>query len=120
LPPDEFARSIKPALDRAAALDASIKQLSDDVVASARKLKELATKKVTVLSSGVIDDGGAAPFAAELKGENSSTAEIPVKRGDMLQLSISPRANHGADTTLVEFAITEVGADSGNGMSRIC
>jgi cytochrome c553 len=112
LPPDEFARSIKPALDRAAALDASIKQLSDDIAGSARKLKELATKNVTLLSTGVINDGGASPFAAELKDEKegkAQTAEVPVKRGDVIQLSITPRANHGADTTLVELAITEVG-----------
>ncbi len=109
LPPEEFARSIKPVLDRAAALDASIKQLSDDIADSARKLKELATKKVTVLSTGVIDDSSAAPFAAELKDATASTADIPVKRGDVIQLSVLPRANHGADTTLVEFAITEVG-----------
>ncbi len=109
LPPDEFARSIKPVLDRAAALDASIKQLTDDIAGSARKLKELATKKVTALSTGVIDDASAAPFAAELKDGKASTADIPVKRGDVIQLSILPRANHGADTTLVEFAITEVG-----------
>ncbi|MBI3860569.1 MAG: PSD1 domain-containing protein [Planctomycetia bacterium] len=109
LPPDEFARSIKPVLERAAALDASIRQLSGDIAGSARKLKELATKKVTVLSTGVINDGSAAPLAAELKDDNSSTAEIPVKKGDVIQLSITPRANHGADTTLVEFAITEVG-----------
>jgi hypothetical protein len=34
VPPDEFARSIKPVLDRAAALDDSIEQLSGDLVGS--------------------------------------------------------------------------------------
>ena len=109
LPPDEFARSIKPMLDRVAMLDASIKQVSDDIADSARQLKETATKKVTVLSSGVIDDSSAAAFVAQWKSEQSSVVEIPVKRGDVIQLSVTPKANHGADSTQVEFAIAEVG-----------
>ncbi len=111
LPPDEFARSIKPVLDQAASLDASIKNLSDELVGTARQLKELATKKVTSLSTGTIDDGGSAPFTAN-SGEQDSTGHIAVKRGDVIQLAITPRANHGADSTLVEFAITEVGGDA--------
>lgn len=107
LPPDEFARSIKPVLDRAAAIDASIKQMTDEIAACARTLKELATKNVTLLSSGTIEDAGSAAFSAQLK--DSPLTEIPVKRGDFIQLSITPRANHGADTTRVEFMITESG-----------
>ncbi|MBS0204577.1 MAG: PSD1 domain-containing protein [Planctomycetes bacterium] len=109
LPPAEFARSIKPVLDRAAALDASIKQLSDDLAVSARQLKESASRKVTVLSSGTIDDGGSAPFVGQWKGEPSESDQIPVRRGDLIQLSITPRTNHGADSTLLEFVIREVG-----------
>jgi hypothetical protein len=112
LPPDEFARTIKPALDQAAALDTAIKQLSDEIAGSARKLKELTSKKVTSLSTGIIADSSAAPFAAQLKRDNNSTDQIPVKRGDLIQLSITGPTNHGADTTLVEFAITEVGGSS--------
>lgn len=109
LPPDEFARTIKPALDQAAALDTTIKQLSDEVAASARKLKELTSKKVTSLSTGVIADSSSAPFAAQLKRDTDSTDHIPVKRGDLIQLSITGQMNHGADTTLVDFTVTEVG-----------
>jgi hypothetical protein len=112
LPPDEFARTIKPALDQAAALDTAIKQLSDEIAGSARKLKEVTSKKVTSLSTGIIADSSAAPFAAQLKRDNTSTDQVPVKRGDLIQLSITGPTNHGADTTLVEFAITEVGGSS--------
>jgi len=109
LPPDEFARSIKPALDRAAALDASIKQLTDEIAGSARKLKEVTGKKVTLLSKGIVEDSSAADFTAELNTDSTATGTIPVRRGDLIQLSILPRANHGADSTLVEFAIQELG-----------
>lgn len=112
IPPDEYARTFKPLLDRAASLDGSIKQLSDEITGSAKKLKELATKKVTALSSGLVDDAKAAEFSAELKGEKEVSGRIPVKRGDVIQLSITPRGNHGADTTDVAFTISEVGGSS--------
>lgn len=112
LPPDEFARSIKPALDQAAALDASIKQLSAEMTAAAQSLKEVVSKNTTTLSAGTIDDSSASTFQGQIKRDSDVADQISVKRGDVIQLSITPRANHGADTTLVEFAITEVG---GNG-----
>ena len=108
LPPDEFARSIKPVLDQAAVLDATIKTLTDEITGTARQLKELATKKVTSLSTGTIDLAGSATFAAQTI-QQDSTDHIAVRRGDVIQLSITPRSNHGADSTLVEFAITEIG-----------
>lgn len=111
LPPDEFARSIKPALDRASALDASIKQLSDGLTGSARRLKELATKTQTVLSQGTIEDGGTSPFMGQRKDDPAPAESISVKKGDVIQLSITPRTNHGADSTEVEFLITEVGGE---------
>lgn len=108
LPPDEFARSIKPALDQAAMLDASIKQLSDEIAATARQFKDVPGKTATTLSTGVIEDGSSAPFIAKVMNDGSSN-EIPVKRGDLIQLSITPRGNHGADSTLIDFSIVEVG-----------
>jgi hypothetical protein len=108
LPPDEFARTIKPAIDQAAMLDASIKQLNDEIAASAKALKEKIARQTTPLSSGTIDDAKEASFVAKLKDDSN---QIPVRKGDVIQLSITPKTNHGADSTLVEFAITEMGGD---------
>lgn len=108
LPPGEFARSIKPVLDQASILDASIKQLTDEIAASARQFKDLAGQKVSPLSSGTIEDGSSTSFTARLK-EDAPSNDIPVKRGDLIQFSITPRGNHGADSTLIEFSIAEVG-----------
>jgi len=87
----------------------SLKQLSDEIAGSAQILKERATKSATTLSTGVIDDSSAATFTAQLKDEQEPTGQIPVKRGDVIQLSITARGNHGADTTVVEFVIAEIG-----------
>lgn len=37
---------------------------------------------------------------------------VTVRRGDVLLLSITPRSNHGADSTRVEFTIREVGGQN--------
>lgn len=108
LPPDEFARSIKPALDQAAMLDASIKQLTDEIAMTARQLKDLTGTKATILSAGKIEDATSSTFVARLP-DTASESEIPIKRGDVIQLSITPKGNHGADSTLIDFSITEVG-----------
>lgn len=105
MPPDEFARTVKPLQDRAAALDSEIKRLSDANAVSARTLKEAARKTVTVLSSGEVADASSQALALTAPVASG----VNVKRGDVIQLSITPRTNHGADSTLVEFSIAEVG-----------
>ena len=109
LPPDEFSRSIQPVLQLAASLDASIKQMTDELTTSARRLKEVAVKNVTVLSTGTIPDGGSSEFEGVVRVEDKTASQIAVKAGDLVQLSVTPNANHGADSTLVELVISEVG-----------
>ena len=66
-----------------------------------RALKDT-TAKSTVLAKGEILDGGEQAF-------DKLPGEIKVKAGQFLQLSVSPLKNHGADSTLVEWEIAEVG-----------
>lgn len=108
MPPSEFARSIQPLQDKAAALDAEIKRLSDLHQSSARRLKEAAQAQTKVLSAGEIADATGSDFVAR---QSADTDEIVVKRGDVLLLSVTPKTNHGADSTLVEFAVREVGGE---------
>lgn len=51
------------------------------------------------LASGTVADGGDQALRV--------TGPVELKRGDMLLLAISPLANHGADTTRVDFKISQ-------------
>jgi hypothetical protein len=56
---------------------------------------EAATKR---LAQSTVPEGGSVPFEARIR----------VRKGEILQLAISPNASHGADSTLVEWIITEM------------
>ena len=101
--PDELAIKRKPFEDELAALDATIKLLNDAQAATLKALRQLATNSSSALAKGEFDDGGAQPFMT-----NATPLTLSVKAGEMLQLAIHPRANYGADTTLIEFNIEEV------------
>jgi hypothetical protein len=60
-------------------------------------LAELRNARRTVLESQPVTEGGSVPF------ERS----IYVKKGDVLELAVSPNNSHGADTTMVQWQITE-------------
>ena len=109
--PANYTRTFKPLLDRAGELDTSIKRVSDELTTMARRLKEVAARRTTVLSTGVIDDGKSAAMTFENQAD-THPAVFTVKRGDVLQLSITSRGNHGADTTLVDFSIAEAGREN--------
>ncbi len=102
LPPAEMERSVKPHLQRLAEFDAELKRLNDGLAANQQHLKEVFAKSVRVLAQGEFDDGGSQEIAGK------PLEHIEVKRGEMLQLLILPRAHHGADSTLVEFEIADV------------
>jgi len=52
-----------------------------------------------VIISAKVAEGGSVPFEQTLR----------VRKGEVLQLTVSPNEQHGADTTLVEWTITETG-----------
>ena len=86
-----------------AALDVQTKAAD---AALAEQAKVFETSVPSALSAGEIAPTGAQDFIV-------GTAELPrvltMKKGEMLQLSILPRASHGADSTNVEWVITESG-----------
>ncbi len=107
LPPllsaSEIAIKRKPYEQELATLDAAIRQLTEEQAATVARLKALTEKSSRVLARGQFDDGGSQSFVTN----SSSPLEVNVKTGEVLQLSIDPRANHGADSTLVELEIAE-------------
>jgi hypothetical protein len=101
--PDELASKRKPFEEELAALDGTIKELNDAQAFTLKTLRQLATNSSHMLARGEFNDGGAQPFTT-----NAASLTVSVKVGEMLQLTVHPRANYGADTTLIEFNFEEV------------
>ncbi len=83
-----------------------VARLSDQQTAQATRLKASLAASRHLLSAQEIDDGQSADIA---QGAQTPLETVAVHRGEVLQLSITPRGNHGADSTLVEFEIAELG-----------
>jgi hypothetical protein len=98
----EMAARRQPFEEQLAALDATIRKLSDAQAGTAKSLRQLATNSATMLAKGEFNDGGAQRFTT-----NHEPIALNVKAGEVIQLSVFPRANHGADTTIVEFDVEE-------------
>ena len=104
LPPRPDPALLDPAQQQADRLDVEIKRLSASAAVRARTLKAECAKGAMLLSAGQIDDGGSKEIVS---GAQSPLAHIKVRRGDVILLSITPLKSHGADTTLVDFALQE-------------
>ncbi len=102
LPPAEWDRVVKPHRDQIAAIDTRIRAKQELTDANLRRLKALFATTSQPLTAGEIADGGEQAF-------EKLPAEVSVKAGELVQLSVTPLKNHGADTTLVEWEIAEVG-----------
>jgi mono/diheme cytochrome c family protein len=100
VPPSEWDRVVKPYRERLAKLDAAIRAAADEQRKHAQAAQAAFVKNRKPLSQGEIPDGGDKTFDA---------GEVDVNAGEMILLSVTPLKNHGADTTLVEFELTEVG-----------
>ncbi|MBM3983741.1 MAG: DUF1549 domain-containing protein, partial [Planctomycetes bacterium] len=98
--PDEWARAVKPYQDKLANLDADLRASAGAQLKHARAAQTAFAQARKVLSAGEIADGGAKPIPP---------TEIEVKAGEVVFLSITPLKNHGADTTLIELEIAELG-----------
>lgn len=105
-PPNTDPSRLSPAQQQANRLDAEIKRLAETTTLRARSLKAECAKSSTLLTAGQIPDGGSKEITSDAKRPLSA---IPIKKGDVILLSITPLANHGADTTLVDFTIQERG-----------
>ena len=61
------------------------------------------------LATGEVPEAGSCDIVA---ADPQTLQQIAVRRGELLQLTILAHGNHGADTTLVELEIAEVGGES--------
>jgi hypothetical protein len=109
LSPQFMETVVKPFREKLAAADAELKQLNDQQAPQRERLKQVATAATKVLAAGDVDEGQSAELP---KGPDAPLNEIAVKAGDTLQLVVLPRSNHGADSTLVELEIAEIGGQN--------
>ena len=115
--PAEWAKTIEPYDKQLAELDVQLKQAADSLVAQSNEFKAAVTASPSQnLARGVIADGGSQPFEA---APEQTLGVIDVKVGQMIQLTIDPQSNYGADTTLIEWTVSaRSAAPSGSGIWR--
>ena len=84
-----------------------LKKLERDLVENPKKeLIKIASESYKMLSEGHLPVGKSIDFS-------SDPIKINVRKGEAIQISIAPNANHGADTTLIDLKIKHQ-TDSGN------
>ena len=94
----EWDRTVKPFQEKLAKLDADIRANDAGSRNHSHAVQAAFVKSRKVLSTGEIPDGGEKSWPV---------AETDVKPGEVIFLSITPLKNHGADSTQVEFEITD-------------
>jgi hypothetical protein len=102
LPKAEWDRIVKPHQQRLAKLDAEIQTARQEQARRSSTLKATSTRSRQVLMTGEIADGSEQSF-------EKRADPIAVEAGNLLLLSVSPLKNHGADSTFVQWQITEMG-----------
>ncbi len=98
--PALWEERVKPYQDRLAAMDAELQELAARQTQLASSIQNRFATNREVLSTGEIAEGGEGAFSLDEKG-------IEVHEGELLLLSITPLGNHGADSTLVEWEISQ-------------
>ncbi len=71
--------------------------------AEIKRVKELAAKGRRLITQGDVPDGGSVQVTPE-------PISLSVRKGEAIHLSILPRANYGADTTILDYSITHLTA----------
>ena len=96
---------LRPWRDQRAGFDTRIREMESE----AKRLRDLwaSGDNRRTLAGGAVGEGGSVELSAAKK---SDLSRLAVRKGEVLLLSVSPRANHGADSTRVEWSITEGGA----------
>jgi hypothetical protein len=98
---EEMAAGRAPWEQRKAAYEAAVQRREQSVARSS--LKAAAGDVAEELSSGEVVEGG----KVSLAGASDQPIERTIGKGEVLQLTVFPNRNHGADTTRVAWTIEE-------------
>src|SRR5262245_33099940 len=105
--PADYDRIVRPHQQQLADVETALKKSLDEQTAVSKPIKDLFSLSGRLLAEGQFDNGGSQEIAAAGK----PLAPVAVKPGEAVQLTILPRANDGADSTVVEFELAEVGGE---------
>lgn len=94
-PSGELAVHIAKWKQRKTDLEREVSAIKKEVATHSSAFAKLASQPRTELGKGIV----------EIRNEQTFAATLDVRTGEMLQLTIGPRANHGADTAIVEWQI---------------
>lgn len=108
LNPDEWAKFVEPFDRQVAEIDAKIKVLADRQAAESERFTKSIPSEIRTLANGVVNEGATSEIRTN---ETNQPIETTVARGELLELIIDPQENYGADTTIVEWEIVEVGGE---------
>ena len=98
IPQSEVDALLQPWQAKVAEANAAKKQSEE----MARALRALSEGSVHTLTEGKVEEGTKVDFAQP---------KLEVRQGEVLQLTVLPNRNHGADSTQVRFRIAERGGD---------
>ncbi len=101
LSPAGLARRNEQLAAKIAALELETKQIEEAQAAIAARLQ---TGSAIRLAAGEVSDGGSGSFTPQ---EIASLNAVEVRVGEEIRLSVSPLSNYGADSTFIEWEITQ-------------
>lgn len=100
--PTDVETKMAPWRQGVARRDAEVKRRAES--ASPARLKTLVGESLHTLATSPVGEGGSVAIA----GTDGQPLRVAVRKGEVLQLSVAPNGNHGADSTLVEWVIDSV------------
>jgi hypothetical protein len=68
-----------------------------------KSLTELETHQRVLIAESLVEEGSKVSFDSKETGKT-----IQVRRGELIQLTVLPNANHGADSTMVQLNVTQL------------
>ena len=98
IPQSEADALMKPWQAKNAKLEAAKQQRLDAAKSAGDAIAKLGGTSSRVLAESQVTEGAGAPFEHRVR----------VRKGEVVQLAVSPNASHGADSTLIEWRIAEV------------
>jgi len=83
-------------------------------VATTERFKQATEGNLRVLASSLVAEGQSVSLASS----DSADLQVQLRKGEVLQLTVSPNANHGADSTLVDWTIEAANSTTGGAAHR--
>lgn len=97
IPQKEADALMKPWQEKNAKLEAAKKQQLEVSKAAGEAIAKLGGTRGKLLAESKVAEGASVPFEHRVR----------VRKGEVVQLTVSPNASHGADSTLIEWRIAE-------------